>query len=195
MPSIMARILARCGAMIPRLQCTLIYAHDLSKIPTIELAEECSVRQIGPDELHFLEHIWKHDPDELRARLKAGGLCYTIFMGGRPAHYSWVQSSGIHPILDAGTEIAIEDGDLWIYHCRTAAWARGRRLYPFALSQILRDFKHAGFRRGWIYTTAENAASQNGIKAAGFLPVRRLRAFRIAGLTIAAPGTRTAFRE
>jgi hypothetical protein len=51
---------------------------------------------------------------------------------------------------------------------RTADHARGLRLYPWALTNILRVLREEGFSRAHIYTTGSNVASQRGIVRAGF---------------------------
>jgi hypothetical protein len=184
MAGLAAKIRARSAEAFRGRQCVVLYSHDLSHIPVIEGPDECVLRQISTEEIDCVEQIWKHDLNELRGRLAAGGRCYITWMQDRPAHYSWVQSSGVHRVHDAGRKFMIQEGDFWIYHCRTANWARGRRLYPMALSKILRDYRGAGFRRAWIYTMSDNVPSQKGIESVGFTLSNQLRGFHFAGLTV-----------
>jgi hypothetical protein len=68
---------------------------------------------------------------------------------------------------------------VWIYHCQTAEWARGRGIYPSTLERIVSDCFAAGDFTAWIYTSKQNVASQKGIVRAGFALVTTLHALRI----------------
>jgi RimJ/RimL family protein N-acetyltransferase len=118
------------------------------------------------------------DVEEGLRRLSRGDRCYTVRLDGRLAHYSWVQASGSHPITEAGMSIPVGNGELWIYHCMTAAWARGKGIYPATLTRIAGDYFEAGCHSAWIYTTRENTASQKGILRAGFRQAATLNALR-----------------
>ena len=162
----------------------LLYSHNLENIPACEAPKGCSVVTLQPFQEDQLGPIWAESLDIARHRLQRGDRCYIVMLYGQPAHYSWVQTSGVHPLSDAGRKVAIATNELWIYHCFTATAARGLRLYPLTLTRILRDYKVEGFRRAWIYTTQTNHASQRGIDRADFTWERNLRAFRCAGLTV-----------
>ncbi len=62
-------------------------------------------------------------------RLNGGHLCYVAALDGCLAHYSWVQRSGTHLILEAGMSVSVESGHFWIYHCFTAEWAQREWMY------------------------------------------------------------------
>src|SRR4051812_11828518 len=75
------------------------------------------------------------DLHQASLRLKRGDRCYVARIDGKLAHHIWVQTTGVHPITEAGTEKAVTAGEFWIYHAHTAEWARGRKLYPTALGR------------------------------------------------------------
>jgi RimJ/RimL family protein N-acetyltransferase len=135
----------------------------------------------APGQVGRLPEIGPFDVNEGLKRLLRGDRCYTVCLDGRLAHYSWVQRSGSHPILEAGTSVPVIAGGFWIYHCMTAAWARGRGIYPSTLIRIVRDHFDAGCSTAWIYTARENIASQRGILRAGFGMVATLDALRVGG--------------
>jgi hypothetical protein len=162
---------------------TLLYTHDLSSVQNVVLAAGCEIRTLRREETALLEEISPVGESLALERLNVGE-CYIGFVERKPAHFSWVQTVGKHDLEDAGRSINIERGDLWIYHCETAPWARGNRLYPCALSRILENYRDRGYRRAWIYTTEPNRNSQSGIDRAGFILQRRMRAFHIAGVAI-----------
>src|SRR5581483_10542825 len=133
---------------------------------------------LGPDGIPGIVTLGAFDPSEAPERVVRGDKCYTDSIDGRLAHFSWVQASGTHKSLEAGIRTPVETGDFWIYHCFTAAWARGRQLYPSTLRRICSDYFAAGCSTAWIYTTRENIASQKGILSAGFVPVETFKAIR-----------------
>ena len=134
---------------------------------------------LTPERVGELRDIGWFDVKEGLERLERGDRCYTVSIDGRLIHYSWVQRSGDHPITDAGVSVPVENGDLWIYHCRTADWARGRKIYPATLQRIVSDCFADGDSTAWIYTTRDNVASQRGIARAGFGLVATLDALRL----------------
>jgi hypothetical protein len=134
---------------------------------------------LAPERVDCLLEIGPFEVREGLERLRRGDQCYTVSLDGRLAHYSWVQRSGSHPMTEAGTSVPVARGEFWIYHCRTAEWARGRGIYPATLIRIVRDHFEAGYSTAWIYTTRENIASQKGILRAGFGLVAALDALRV----------------
>jgi len=123
---------------------------------------------LSAEHVDWLLEIGPFDVSDGLLRLQRGDCCYTVRLDGRLAHYSWVQRSGLHPITEAGRSVLVGGGEFWIYHCRTAEWARGKGIYPATLERIVRDHFESGYSTAWIYTTQENFASQRGILRAGF---------------------------
>ena len=119
------------------------------------------------------------DPDEWRERLARGDRCHGAWIGHELVHYSWVQTTGHHPIGAAGIEVSVRPGDVWIYNCRTADLHRGKRIYPATLRAIATDYAGAVARTAWIYTSSANTASQRGITRVGFVQRATLRALRL----------------
>lgn len=163
---------------------TFLYAHDLANIPTLQIEEDCSVRRLNPEEVAILKEVFPLDLREMQNRLRLGYQCYAGFLDGKVANYGWVQTRGRHFIRDAGRWHGIRDGEFWIFHCRTAGWARGRRIYPLVLIRILEDYRREGFVSSWIYTRETNIASRRGIERAGFVLHDRLVAMRLGPLVI-----------
>src|ERR1017187_8846001 len=124
--------------------------------------KELAWEPLAPGQVDSLLEIGPFEVSEGLKRLHRGGRCYTVCLDGCLAHYSWVQRSGSHLITEAGTSAPVAKGEFWIYHCRTAAWARGRGIYPSTLSRIVRDHFDAGYSTAWIYTTAERRHAPEG---------------------------------
>jgi len=115
---------------------------------------------------------------ELEEAQRKQSQCYGAWLSGRLVHYSWVQVSGSHSILEAGRSIDIKPGEFWIYECRTSPSARGLGIYPYVLTVISHDHLRNG-GEGVIYTMEDNVASQRGILKAGFQLKETLRGLRI----------------
>jgi hypothetical protein len=134
---------------------------------------------LASERVNCLSEIGPFEASEGLQRLNGGHLCYVAALDGSLAHYSWVQRSGTHLILEAGMSVSVESGHFWIYHCFTAEWARGNGIYPETLKRIIDDHFKAGYRTGWIYTARDNVASQKGILRAGFGLVKTCDALRV----------------
>jgi hypothetical protein len=132
-----------------------------------------------PEAVGQLCDIGPFDVGDGLQRLRRGDRCYTVSLDGRLAHYSWVQHTGSHPITEAGVSQPVGPDEFWIFHCRTAGWAKGRRLFPATLERIVSDHFAEGYKTAWIYTSCENIASQKGILRAGFAHVATLRSLRV----------------
>jgi len=122
------------------------------------------------------------------------GRCWLALAqaGGRTVHFTFVQFSGggcrpYRRIMLPRTAI--------VGLCFTAPEARGRRIYPYVVSQALGRLKAAGYAWAYIQTDVMNAPSLKGIRSdpdwkhVGRLLLRRraLGRFRIEAATIDNP--------
>jgi len=133
---------------------------------------------LSREEIPLLTAISAPDLKQAELRLERGDRCYLARLDGRIAHHSWVQTSGVHPITEAGLEHPVAPHEFWIYHCHTADWARGHKLYPSALARILGEHFGSGFKTAWIYTQDFNAVSQHGIERSQFVRTSIMRSVR-----------------
>ena len=160
-------------------QTTDVFRHDLDDIEELEPSLGARITRLQPDELEQALRVRSIEPLEIQERYERGDACYVGLVNGRPGHFSWVQTRGRHEISDAGISIPVAEDEVWIYHCHTAPWCRGLRLYPLALSTILLHARADGAKRAWIYTTRDNVSSRRGILRAGFKLDLSLRALRV----------------
>ena len=133
---------------------------------------------LRPEEIPLLAPVSESNLEHAALLLKRGDRCYVSRLDGQLAHHTWVQTTGLHPITEAGVELRVESGEFWIYHAHTAEWARGLRLYPTAIAKILCDHFRDGFQTAWVYTQDFNTISQRGIERNHFERVAILRALR-----------------
>jgi RimJ/RimL family protein N-acetyltransferase len=161
------------------IQTTDVFHHNLDHVERTEPGPGLSILLLAAGELERALEVRSLAPEELAERRERGDDCYLGLADGRPGHFSWVQKCGRHPISDAGLSVAVEPGEIWIYHCHSAPWCRGRRLYPLTLTAILSQAREEGAHRAWIYTTRDNESSRRGILRAGFVFDHSLRALRL----------------
>lgn len=121
-----------------------VYRHDLGNIPVFPLDPDCRIEVLDPAQVERLREVYPVNMTEKHRRLAAGHTCYVAVVGGKFAHYNWVQADGFHPIQDSGRRRRVRPGELWIYSGRTAEWARGRRLQTAVLAAILADARRQG---------------------------------------------------
>ena len=173
------------------LEVTYLYEHSLAGILVVETLKPCRVQQIFVEDVGIFEQVRPMRPQKVaqfRQRFERGHLCYGAYLDDRCAHFSWVQTQGLHYIESARLTWSLKPGEFFIYDCRTADWARGYRLYPFVLAHILEEFRRQAFKKGLIYTTQSNLASQKGIQRAGFTLRQKMRLLRIGSLALRVPG-------
>jgi hypothetical protein len=167
----------RVGVSLER---TLLYQISSSYKPvTPSSSTNVSWEVINIERVNCLSEIARFDVDQGLRWLRRGDLCYVAYLNGRLAHFTWVQRSGTHLILEAGRNVTVESGDFWLYYSLTSEWARGNGLHTAILKRINSDHFVIGYRRGYIYTNCDNIASQKAILRAGFSLVETLGALRV----------------
>lgn len=176
-----------------RLQIGLLYEQDLSAyIPLVAPTVACTVRTISIGEMDVLHQVCPVDVQRMTPRFRRGDRCYVAWVDGKAVHFCWAQTRGWHYLLSAGLWHYIRKGEVWLYHGHTAQSSRGRGIYPFVLTHILRDFQQGGRAETAIgYTTEDNTVSRRGICKAGFSLQRVHYALRIRGVPVPLPGMET----
>ena len=134
---------------------------------------------LSPERVSRLLDIGPFDVSEGLERLRRGELCYTVWMDGRLAHYTWVQVSGSHLIERAGVSVPVLSGEFWPYNGRTAEWARRKGILRATLERIVNDHFGAGYSTALAYAASWNIASQKGMSRAGFAYVQTFTALRV----------------
>jgi hypothetical protein len=147
------------------------------------------IREMASEDVPAYCDASQTDRQAVIDRWSARDKAYVAYVDGRLAHYSWVRSEGVQPIYEADVSVRVAPGHFWIYHCWTAGWARGRRIYPAVLIRIAREYLEGGYTCAHIYTTRRNVASQNGIKRAGFTYTSSRRALRVGSRWFKWPGS------
>lgn len=156
---------------------TEFYAHRRQPVPRLSAPQGFRTAWLEKEEISRLREIGPVDEALTRRRLERGDRCLIGFLQDQPVHYSWVQVCGEHSIQSARRRVMVRPGERWIYDCYTARSARGKGIYPYALTVILRE--SAGVSVSWIYVLRRNQASVKGIRRAGFEPVGTQKSFRL----------------
>lgn len=171
-----------------RIRTTLLLRRNLQDLDAIPEDEHIVIELLNPAEVDLLSEIYPGFVRTLEmASFAAGKKCYIACVNGRPAHYSWVQDSGLHILNGVGRKRRVLEGELWISNCFTAEWARGKHIFPATLGRILHDHEALGFRTAWIYVLDSNAASRKALARVGFELVSLMRTLLVHNWRIPIP--------
>jgi hypothetical protein len=175
---VLRRLDRTVGAGTVRVHVYCLFAEDA--VPNLSCPPGLTVTRLLPGQMPRLKEVFSSFAlSELEETQRRQSECYGAWLSGQLVHYSWVQASGSHLILEAGRHVEIKLGEFWIYDCRTSPSARGLGIYPYVLTFISHDHRRKGLGEGVIYTTEENVASQRGILKAGFHLKETLRGLRL----------------
>lgn len=134
--------------------------------------------------------IGTDSPGTFRRRLTGTTHCFLVEGGaGELLHASWVTSSAAWT-REIAAFVAPPPGDCYVYESFTAPAARGRGVYPFALSGIGSWAAGGGLGRVWVAVESGNAPSLKAIRKAGFEPsysVRYGRRWGVLRLSVERP--------
>ncbi len=148
--------------------------HDLEQIPPIEQGDYPQIKMLTADEVEMLNDVWPVDVKKMRQRLKETSICYITTDNKQCISYHWVQVRGSHFIQQLGIHAQLPEKQAMIYHTRVAEQARGNGINMHVLQHILGNLKAEGFNKVWIYTNLGNMANQKGLKACGFVVIKKL---------------------
>jgi hypothetical protein len=156
-----------------------LYNHSFDHVVNIRPTVECEVSILKESEVEKLHEVWRVNLGEMKERLVRGDQCFICSVAGTIAHYCWVKFTGGHYLYEIGQTINIKPGHIWLYHARTADWAKGKGIYPFMLSQIVETYRNNEYRRAWGHVSPANIASEKGLLAAGFVFYKQVKSLHI----------------
>lgn len=131
-----------------------------------EAAESLAAR-MGPEQL-----------PEVRRRFAAGRRCFVARIGDEIAAYGWV-SQGVEHIGELERSLHMQPDEAYIWDCATLPAYRRKGHYTALLGHIAALLQGEGVRRLWIGTSLQNRPSLQGMAAAGFRPVIKVRFVRL----------------
>ena len=114
-------------------------------------------------------HGGKAEYAGLRSHLDEGDLLGLVWIEGRIAHRSLVQSGGVVAVEGRRNAFVLAPGERYIRYCETTPEHYGRGLYPAMLSAIAAHFESQDeATRLLISCRASNHSSVRGILKAGY---------------------------
>lgn len=167
--------------LIPKLSVSSYYEHPLTDVPDVTPRVACRARRLTVDDLPLFAQVRTMSLDkteQFRRRLLDGDECFGVFVDNRLVHYNWVQCKGIHSLQEEGIRARCPDKAFWLYDARTADAMRGRHVYPFLQTYIMRHMRDRGFEQCLVYTGRGNTASRKGMARSGFRFARNLYSVR-----------------
>jgi GNAT superfamily N-acetyltransferase len=145
-----------------------------------EASAKCSHRLPGPFSVKSFSTKRLSGVDRIDERLTPYRSAYVVFCFGEIVHESWVCfDASIPSRFGFDVHLPVIDRSF------TEALYRGRGIFPYTLSYILRDLKSRHIsHRVYILVSPANNASIRGIQKAGFKPLARLKGTRLLGCLI-----------
>lgn len=106
--------------------------------------------------------------DTFKRFLSKGDCGFYAYLNGQFIHRSWV-TFGPKKVTQwkQCAPLKLKQGEAYIHWCETVPWVRGMGVYPTVLNYIIRVLS-GRVNEFYISTTADNIASRNGIRKAGF---------------------------
>lgn len=115
---------------------------------------------------------------EVQRRFNAGSRCFSAWVAGKIASYSWV-SWGMECIGEFERSLRMRPDEAYIWDCATLSPYRRKGLYTALLRYVASTLHQQGTRRMWIAAALNNQPSIRGFTAAGFRPAIRLTYLRV----------------
>lgn len=145
-------------------------------------------RATHSDAVIYAREIGTDSIPSFRARLSSPTTtCYLVLDGDVVVHATWC-TTGAAWTRELGRYLCPPPGDAYVYESFTRPEARGRGVYPFALSSIAADLGGAGVQRVWVAVEDGNHPSLRAVAKGGFSPVDEIRFRRRLGRVEVAAG-------
>jgi ribosomal protein S18 acetylase RimI-like enzyme len=166
----------------------------------VVLVRATDAQPIGPREDLLFGRATPHDAEAyardigtdsastFRTRLTATTRCYLVRDSGILVHATWCTTNAAWT-REIRAYLVPPSGDAYVYESYTRPEARGRGVYPFALSAIAADLSAEGIARVWVAVEADNAASLKAVATASFEPHSEIAFTRRWGRITIHPGT------
>jgi ribosomal protein S18 acetylase RimI-like enzyme len=119
------------------------------------------------DAQSYARDIGTDSPATFRARVDEGTRCWLVQSGARIVHATWMTSDGAWT-RELAACVRPPAGEAYVYESFTHPSARGRGIYPFALTGIAARLGERGVRRLWVAVEVDNLASLRAVSKAGF---------------------------
>lgn len=104
-------------------------------------------------------------PQRLTWRSRRNDACYLLLIDGEGVGYGWIRSDEKVNIEEVGLSLMLDSSQICLFDFYIDPSFRGLGLYTKFLQELRRQFKNASTL---IYAESSNAASLQGIAAAGF---------------------------
>ncbi len=152
-----------------------------SPTPSFRHDPDLVLYRAGPaDAATYARVIGTDSAATFRRRLSGATHCFLVESGDDLLHASWVTTSAAWT-REIEAFVVPPPGDAYVYESFTRPEARGRGVYPFALSGICSWAAEAGLSAVWVAVESANPASLRAIRKAGFEPSYSMRYSRRLG--------------
>jgi ribosomal protein S18 acetylase RimI-like enzyme len=168
------RVLARCLAPLATLQLWTFYHRDLTTPigefrargdVTITLATDSDIEQLatlvarryGPARAG--PHERRRITATIDQRLRRGLKCFVATTGTEIVHYNWLAFQQEKSLGDAGSRIALGEGEAFCSDAYTAESWRGKGIHTAVVHHMLVFLQQAGYRKVYTDVASHNKSS------------------------------------
>jgi len=111
--------------------------------------------------------------------LTRGNKGFYAYLGNTCVHRSWVVEGPASVLLHKFFTMSLNESEVFIQYCETAASARGKNVFAHVLSDIAQQF---GSKRVLTSVDLGNLPSRRSMEKAGFEEVDRIKIMMILGV-------------
>ncbi len=161
----------------------IVYRKSLkNSLPTIQPEIELNFCMANQEDIPKLVHVMGlASPKAIEQRFKNGELCFVAKKEEEIIHYSWICFGSVY-MNEIEKEEKFDDSTPIIYDVFTQPQYRGKKIFPYALSQEFNYLSQKGHSYVYICALANNKSSIHGIKRAGFEVWQMIRYVKILGI-------------
>ena len=140
---------------------------DTATVPRIERDDLVFRSASSDDAQDYADEIGTDSRDTFVARLSDRTQCYLALGGERIVGSSWVTTDGAWT-RELRAFVRPPGGAAYVYESFTVPDARGKGIYPFALTNICADLARAEISHLWVAVEGDNQPSLRAVMKAGF---------------------------
>ncbi len=162
--------------VVYRKETALIFSRDLDSVPLSSAPghpEGLSVSLLVAEKIGELLAVSYTSREEVWDRLAKGDLCLVACLEGRIVHYSWLTSKNPYA-WEIERVINLQQGQFYLYNCRTVRAFRSRGIYKVVIARALEETSKRNGRSLAALVTRGNDNSQKAFHAMGFEIIQKI---------------------
>lgn len=171
-PSLLRKIFGLPQRMIYNKRDFYVYRHNLIHFSTFDPpAPHClfvsSLAQLESYQASKGLEVHQFEKDSITAFCRGHTGAMLVLIRGAIAHWSWVAFNR-NSKIDVLSPLFRYNNAVYIGNCYTKPLFRGNGYFPYALTEICKFIKAAGYSAAYLVVSPSNLSSIRGVNKAGF---------------------------